>query len=189
MEVTENTMKMETGFTLIELLITLAVAALLLAGAVPAMRAITQNNLLAAVTNRMVATFQFSRSEAVERRTQVTVCAANADQTACSGDATTWDSQGWLSFIDPDGDGVVDANETVLKVWAPLHNSTAITVQDDNSNALSFMGWLQNGIQADGETVGIQIAANGSSANDRCIQIGAPGWVKSNEIASGVPCP
>ena len=182
-------MKLETGFTLIELLITLAVAALLMVSVVPTMRSITQNNLLAAVTNRLVATFQFSRSEAVERRARVTVCAANADQTACSGNSTTWDSQGWLSFVDLNGDSVVDSNETILKVWAPLDGSTAITVQDNNSNAISSMGWLQNGIQADGVIVGIQIAASGSSANDRCIQIGAPGWVKSDEIASGVSCP
>ena len=182
-------MKRDTGFTLIELMVTLAVAALLLAGAVPTMRSITQNNLLAAVTNRLVATFQFARSEAVERRTQVSVCAANADATACSQSAT-WDTQGWLSFVDLDGDGVMDTGgDTILKVWGPLEVSASITVQDGNSTALSSMGWLQNGIQAGGEVVGINIATAGSTDKARCIQIGAPGWVKSNEIDTGASCP
>jgi len=183
-------MKMDRGFTLIELLITLAVAALLLAGAVPTMRSITQNNLLAAVTNRLVTTFQFSRSEAVERRVQVSVCAANSDATKCSEDATTWDTQGWLSFVDLNGDGDMDTgDDTVLKVWPPLEVSASITVQDDNSAALSSMGWLQNGIQAGGEIVGINIATAGSTDKGRCIQIGAPGWVKSDEIDTGATCP
>ncbi len=181
-------MKMETGLTLIELLVTLAVAAILLLVAAPAMRTITENNLLTAVTNRLVATFHYSRGEAVKRRVQMTVCAANTAATACSGGAT-WDSQGWLSFIDLDGDGTVDAGDTVLRVGGPLENSAVITVADGDSNALSSIGWLQNGIQTGGEIVGIRIATDSTNVQDRCIQIGAPGWIKSDEIATGVVCP
>ncbi len=180
-------MKMETGFTLVELLITLAVAAILLTVAVPAMRSITQNNLLVAETNRLVATFQFSRSEAVERRAQVTVCAANAGATGCSG-GDTWDDNGWLSFLDLDGNGVVDAGDTILKVWESLQNSATRTVEDSASNPVFSMGWLQNGNQSGGGTVGIRITTADSTVNDRCIRIGAAGWIKSEEIPVG-NCP
>ena len=50
-----------------------------------------------------------ARSEAMTQRTFVTVCNSD-DGSSCSGD---W-KDGYIAFLDADGDGTVDAGETVI---------------------------------------------------------------------------
>ncbi len=76
------------GFTLIELLVTLAVAAVLLAIAVPGLRSILLSNRLATTANDVVNALDLTRSEAVKRNSRVDF---NADGSVSitAGAATT----------------------------------------------------------------------------------------------------
>ena len=99
------------GFTLIEALIAMAVAAILLAVAVPAwshaiaaansgsVRAALAANVLDAVRHSAIA------------GSEVVICPVSASG-QCSG-STNWDG-GWIVFADIDGNRVVSANETRL---------------------------------------------------------------------------
>jgi type IV fimbrial biogenesis protein FimT len=100
----------QVGFTLIELMITLVVAAILLTVGVPSFVDLLQRNRMASLANEMVGSMQMARSEAVTRNATVTMC-AKLDNTTCGG--ASW-GDGWLIFIDVDGDAVVDAGDDDL---------------------------------------------------------------------------
>jgi type IV fimbrial biogenesis protein FimT len=65
------------GFTLVELLVTISVAAMVMAIAAPAMQALVATNKIATEANRVVAGFNYARTEAVRRNQPVYVCSAN----------------------------------------------------------------------------------------------------------------
>jgi type IV fimbrial biogenesis protein FimT len=98
------------GFTLGETLATLSVVGIALALAVPELHSVTANNRRAAAVNDLVSTMHLARSEAVMRNQRVTVC-ASLDGKSCAGHS--WE-QGWIAFIDSDGDGQRAGAETII---------------------------------------------------------------------------
>lgn len=116
-----------SGFTLIELMITIAVAAILLAIAVPSFTAMLINNRLNTQANEMVAIFALARSEATKRGTEVRVAAQ---------DANDW-TKGWRVLADHNKDGDFNDAEDVISVLAPFEKST---VTAGSSNNLSISG-------------------------------------------------
>lgn len=96
-----NNDKTVAGFTLIELMVVIAIAGIISVIALPTYRDMIKNNCLTSNVNMLVSSIQQARSEAIKRRTDVTI-SANPD----------W-SSGWQVTIqeDRDGDGVLDAGE------------------------------------------------------------------------------
>lgn len=82
------------GFTLLELVVTLAVAGILVAVAIPSYRGIVQTNTLTSVANNLVAAFNFARSEAITRGATVYICPSEGT-TRCGGD---W-LDGWVIYV------------------------------------------------------------------------------------------
>lgn len=111
------------GLTLIELLITLSIAAILLAVAVPNYISFVQNSRLVTQANDMVTMLNYARSEAVKRNQRITVC-SRTDDTTCSG-TTTWEN-GLLVFADNNGDGTIDGGEDVLQVRQALEGGNTL---------------------------------------------------------------
>ena len=95
-------MKKITGFTLIEIMITIAIAGILAAVALPSFGNMKKNNCLTTSVNSLVSSLQRARSEAVKRRTNVTVAAVGGN----------W-SNGWDITLDEDrnGNGTLDSGE------------------------------------------------------------------------------
>ncbi len=89
------------GFTLIELLITMVVAGVLTAMAVPAFNSFIQNDRDIGQANSLVSSLNFARSEAVKENIAggLTVC-PSMNGTACGG--TAW-TGGWI-VVDALGD-------------------------------------------------------------------------------------
>ena len=116
-------MKKQTGLTLIELIVTMAVLGIVLASALPSMNGIIDSNRRSANINLFVGSLNLARSEAVKRNNSVSLCTSSSG-TACDN-TLSWED-GWLVFVDIDGDGVVDAGDgdSILRVFEKLHKRT-----------------------------------------------------------------
>ena len=83
------------GFTIVELMITVAVASILLAIAVPSFNQMIVSGRLTTQANEMVGALSLARSEAIKRNANVTFCRASSDTaTACEAAAGNW--QAWI---------------------------------------------------------------------------------------------
>ena len=91
------------GFTLIEMMVALVIVAILIAIGAPGLSDLIKNNRMVSQVYGIRATLNGARSEALAQRSFVTVCRSE-DGVSCSGD---W-NQGYIAFVDADGDGVVD---------------------------------------------------------------------------------
>lgn len=103
------------GFTLIELMIALVIGAIIVMLAAPSFKNATSANLASTQANLLVSSINLARSEAVKRRTNVTIC-ASTDQATCGG--TDW-TTGWIVRLDSDN--------SVLRAQEALKGNTAIT--------------------------------------------------------------
>ena len=112
--------KKNHGFTLIELVITMAVFGIVLATALPSLNSFTASNRRSANLNIFVSSLNLARSEAIKRNTAISICTSN-NTTSCNT-ALSWED-GWLVFVDFDGDGVVDAGDgdNILRVFDKIN--------------------------------------------------------------------
>ena len=123
------------GFTLIELVVTMAVAAILVAVAVPELRTFIQNNRLITQTNNLIGDLRFAQGRSLghnsENGQQVNIgLCASTNGTACTGG--TW-RDGYLIFVDQNNNSAWDAGETVLRFREALvanNTVTAATILD-----------------------------------------------------------
>lgn len=130
-------MKKEIGYTVLELMITVAIAGVVVAFALPSYQTMVKNNCMTTGTNALVASFQQARSEAVKRGTEVTITAGNA------GDSGNEWGTGWSITIDEDrnGNGNLDTGEDyngngVLDDAAPVRN-VSLTCQNTTINEIA----------------------------------------------------
>ncbi len=96
-------MKKYSGFTLIELMVTVGIAGIVMAFAIPNMSEFVKNERLTAASNNLLADIMLARSKAVERNQPVIVC-ASTDQATCGGSF----EDGWIVTIDSDNNGTGD---------------------------------------------------------------------------------
>lgn len=134
------------GFTLIELMVSIAVASILLAVAIPSFSDFIKRSRITSQQDSLYSGLMFARSEAVNRAQNVTVC-ASSNQTACltTGSGNVSWAIGWIIFVDQDADGVVDTGDEVLKVQAAVEggnsviwNSGRFTSYNSEGRASSF---------------------------------------------------
>ena len=107
------------GFTLPELMVTLAIASILLAVAVPGFKGVINTNQIAAQTNSLMTALTIARSEASKRGFKIAVCSNLAtmscgSNTSCCSGSTDW-TTGWIVFVDQNSNGTFeDDNDTDL---------------------------------------------------------------------------
>jgi type IV fimbrial biogenesis protein FimT len=167
-------MPLQRGFTLIELMVTLAVAAILVAAAIPGFQSIVNSNRLAGASNELVAGLQTARMEAIRRGRRAVVCAsANANAGASATCATT-NLDGWIAFVDNSD----PANNTFDSVGDTLLRNSVLDgpVLVDGEASVVYRG---DGLarESDGSTlmtdghIRIRIDTNHPATNVRCVDI------------------
>ena len=167
----------QKGLTLVELMTTLAVGIVLMAVGIPLYQGIAANSKAVTQTNALVAALNLARSEAVKRAATVTVCAvadADAATPQCAG-AADWEN-GWLVFVDSDGDGDTDVGETRLRVWPPFEPAPSITPDPAASRWIQFTA---NGSAAAQLKLEVEQAGTTGGSQVRCVHILTSGQIRS----------
>ncbi len=122
--------RIQKGVTLYELLITLLVVGVVLTLGLPNMVEFRQNGRLTATANDLIAAFQLARTESARAKDNITICASKQPMSstpACDGD---WD-EGYIVFVDSDGDIVRDNTEGVLRRHEAAQTGVELAVAGD----------------------------------------------------------
>ena len=131
------------GFTLVELLLVMAIGAILLVIAIPGYAFILNSSRLSSLTNDLITTIHFTRSEAIKRNTRVTLCkSSNSTIPHASCDSLADWQDGWLVFVDGGVKGVIDPGDTVL--WAQDRAYSAATITTRNYS--QYLSYLPSGV-------------------------------------------
>ena len=115
------------GFTLVELIVTLTVAGILAAVAIPWMSSFIIRTRVSGNVNEFIAATMLARSEAIQRNGAVTICRSTGAETgsnACDTGASDW-SSGWLVFVGTTATGPTAG--TILARQGAFPAGTAIT--------------------------------------------------------------
>ena len=121
----------QNGFTLYELLITVLIVGVVLTVGVPNMLAFNQNGRMTATANDIHSAFHLARSESSRAKTNITVCASSSSLDANPDCEGNW-NQGFIVFVDDDGDLNVDAGtDSILRAFPALDDSLTLAVADD----------------------------------------------------------
>lgn len=125
-------MQQGNGFSLLEMMIAITVAGILLAVGVPGMVTIVQNNRILATSNDFVSVIHAGRMESIKRRATVVVCGSSDPEAATPGCTDNF-SDGWIAFVDRNGNGSVDPNAD------PALNDTVLLSRKIESDYLDLL--------------------------------------------------
>ena len=119
---------MQRGRTLLELLVALAIAAILLCGALPAGSALLQRQQLRAAVTDLHAALDLARSLAIARGDVVVLHAGG------------WE-RGWTVFADRDGDGKPGPGDETLSEQGALADGIHIRMQFTGSAGTGYIAY------------------------------------------------
>jgi len=111
---TPGDMKKHNGLTLIELLITVVILGIMASLALPNLSTVVRSSQRSAAYNTIAGTINLARLEAIKRSRVVVLCASSDLNSCQSATGANW-NDGWLVFVDGNGDGALDSGETVLR--------------------------------------------------------------------------
>jgi type IV fimbrial biogenesis protein FimT len=127
------------GFTFTELLATIALGGMLLSIGIPSMAALTASSRVFSASSDFMASLIFTRGEAMKRHSRVVMC-KSADGQLCTP-IGSW-QQGWIVFVDSNGDGDRAPTEPLLQVRQPLAASLHFTA---TSPVAKYVSYASNG--------------------------------------------
>jgi len=171
-------MKHQRGFTLIELLIAVAVLAVILTTAVPAMGHFLEQQRLTATANHLVAHLQFARGRAIVHNTPVSACPSR-DGMSCTG-ANRWE-HGWIVYLDPHTAGQPAQAEDVLRV---VQGQPELTMHSGGRYRVRFKG---SGV-AYGTNLTIRVCVPGNPDAARAVIVSNPGRVRATRDVDPAQC-
>ena len=168
-------MQAQRGFTFSELLSSLAVAGILLGVALPGMVSIVRDSLVTEHTNSLIQSLNLARSTAIRLGRKATVCASD-DGSTCSGH--DW-SQGWIVWLDRDGNGKMRSQERI-DTYTGLPQSATITETRDNAALTYRPDGASNAATRPAFQVALTDCTNGAA---RSVTLSPSGRPKTREIA------
>lgn len=121
----------------------LAVCAIALGLGVPAFSSLFANDRMSSATNELVASLHAARSDAITRRSTVTICPTPGSATTCADGGTL--AQGWTVFVDRDGNGSIDPDDSVLERHAALSAELAAGFSASPAGAPGYISFAPDG--------------------------------------------
>lgn len=140
------------GFTLMELMVTLAIAAVIIGIGVPSYREFTRNSRMITVANDILGGVTTARTEAIKRQMPkggVSVCPSDDpedDEPTCLPDNTR-SFNGWIAFLDADGDCDRGEDEEVIRVGARVDSGNSATQHINSYSNGSCFSFGSTGFQ------------------------------------------
>jgi type IV fimbrial biogenesis protein FimT len=162
------------GFTLIELAVTVAVAGILAAIAVPSMTAFINASRLSGVTEELTAGLQLARTEAVRRNRPVTLCGGAAGSDDCVAGTS------WTQIIVRHDETVPDDPKVIRRFEVPG------TVQIESSE--DEIRFRPSGTVSAEETLTACIPTSSLQDNIRIVRLMVGGGVAVTKSSGGGSC-
>lgn len=189
------------GFTLVELMVTVALAAIVLAFAVPAFTDLVQRNRRAQTLNNLVSHMQAARAEAAKRRVSVSLC-PSTDGTTCAASGTGWQA-GWIAWVECDANfGTVDSAEqspagtTNCDGHAPVMLARQNAVDGPTISSNDFGDFVTFGpsgrvrTSSSGNRGGrILYCPSSSTEAERAVAVAPTGSPRVEKLGGGTTCP
>jgi type IV fimbrial biogenesis protein FimT len=177
-------MKKVRGFTMIELMFVLAVGAILVSVALPAMQGFVSNSRQTGAMNDFVASMHLARNTAITTNARVTMC-ASSNQTSC--ETVTWDS-GWILFRDANGNQTIDGEDAILNI-----NQPDVGLDIASSQYSSFLMYRPNGrvMNANvGDNTGeFTVCDNRGAAHSKVVIVEVSGRPKQSKVKANGSSP
>jgi type IV fimbrial biogenesis protein FimT len=127
----------DRGFTLVELMIVVVIVGVMLTLGVPGLRDLLVKNRMTSKLNEFVGAIQTARSEAIKNNAIVRIC-PSANGTSCSsGGGAGW-HQGWIVYIDFNGNNAVNG----IVAGPPAFPADEIIVRANAPDGFSFKAGL-----------------------------------------------
>lgn len=167
------------GFTLMELVMTLAVAGVLTAIALPDFTRFIVRNRIVTEANTFVASLAFARSEAIRRQEPITLCASSDGQTCNS---MTWQT-GWIVY------GATPQGQTVLRAGGPFAEG-AVTMLPAPTALPVTITYNANGSSAAVTPISLKfcdLAPRAGDTNGIQVTVAGPGQVASSPQVQTCP--
>jgi type IV fimbrial biogenesis protein FimT len=158
-------MKTQSGLSLVELMVTISIATILLAIAVPNFQRFMESGRISSATSNLMGALNFARSESIRRGVPVSL------RNSLGG--ANWGG-GWTMFVDNDGDGVQDAGDDTLRIGAALAGGLSQRSTASYTNAIIYRPngrSTQNGHFA--------ICQDDALANARTVIVNATGRIRA----------
>lgn len=127
----------QPGFTLTELLVVLAIAAILLAVAMPSLRQLIERQRLRATANDLFSAIDLTRSQAITRGRRVTMAPADPQ-------GIDW-RRGWVVFVDKNENRRPDADEEVIFEQGPVAPGVSIRYGFSASPGTAYIAYNSAG--------------------------------------------
>lgn len=155
------------GASLLETVLALAIASVFVATALPTMNAAVVSQRVSAATTTLFTAFNLARAEAIARSQRVALAPV---------DGVNW-SAGWYVFVDGDDDGLLAADETVLRRFAGPGDGILIKPYFGATNPGRVLSFAPNGrLQRPGSVglvIGRLIVQHGAAARALCFSSGS----------------
>lgn len=161
----------DKGFSLVELVVTVAIAAILAAIAIPSFRSMINSSRLSSHANELVASLQLARSEAIKRNARVSVC-GSANGATCGGG---W-AKNWLTVLESDG-SVLRANA----VKEPVELSSGVARITFRADGLSST--------AVNSSITVCLPTTSPADNQRVITLASAARISSSRVDGAGACP
>jgi type IV fimbrial biogenesis protein FimT len=181
-----------SGFSLIELMVTLSVAAILVAIAIPNISGFMRNSRLTSGVNDLLHAFNVARTEAIKRQAgNVVVCGTTGPRLAAPACAYNT-FRGWIVFVDADNNWQFSAGDTILERHAVL-DATVTIKTDANANIVSYAptgfantagAQIPTGFMVLCDSRGVVAAGNNSTA--RAVVISPTGRARTSAVQSDI---
>ena len=172
------------GFTLIEMLITVSVASLLLAIAVPSFESLISQSSLMSSTDDLTSSIRVARSEAIKRGERSAICpSARPLESSPSCDRSVSWAAGWIVFIDGNENGARDTSEEVIVQMGKRPPALSMEIDSILGDSLVF-SVAGHSIGVNGTPRSGSIRLSYQNAEERSVTLQANGRVRVTEVAS-----